>query len=149
MIRRGGIASVLKYGGLYFCPLCLVNAIGLDRNCAFNTPAHRALLSPDTTSVNIPPSTIEASGIDVLPYLLLPLAGPEEYELEVRQVYTLFHSTLIRKAGPRAPPPFAPVPPVHKAEGIGSNTAPDAHRDAHTLVHNSVGPGHSPREWCL
>lgn len=41
------------------------------------------MLSPDTEKVAIPPSDIEAPGIDMLPYLLLPLAGPEEYDLEV------------------------------------------------------------------
>ena len=42
------------------------------------------MLSPDTEKVAIPPSTTVAPGMDVLPYLLLPLAGPEEYDLDVR-----------------------------------------------------------------
>lgn len=54
------------------------------RNCAFNKEAHKAILLPDTTLVAIPPSTVEAPGADALPYLLLPLAGPEEYGLDVR-----------------------------------------------------------------
>ncbi|KAH7885751.1 hypothetical protein F5I97DRAFT_1875120 [Phlebopus sp. FC_14] len=62
-IRRGGVASTLK-------------------NCAFHAPAHRAILSPDTEAVEVSPSTILAPGVDALPYLLLPLAGPEELDLE-------------------------------------------------------------------
>ncbi|KAF8211111.1 hypothetical protein K438DRAFT_105389 [Mycena galopus ATCC 62051] len=62
-IRRGGVASTIK-------------------NCAFHAPGHRALLSPDSLDVSVPPSTSVAPGIDALPYLLLPLAGPEELDLE-------------------------------------------------------------------
>lgn len=32
--------------------------------------------------MSVPPTKIQAPGIDVLPYLLLPLAGPEEFDLE-------------------------------------------------------------------
>ncbi|KAI9573854.1 hypothetical protein HD554DRAFT_560929 [Boletus coccyginus] len=62
-IRRGGVAYTIK-------------------NCAFLSSAHQAILSPDTDEVAIPPSTIVAPGIDALPYILLPLAGPEELNLE-------------------------------------------------------------------
>ncbi|GLB43293.1 putative protein with domain of unknown function (DUF383) [Lyophyllum shimeji] len=62
-IRRGGVTSTIK-------------------NCAFHAKGHKAILSPDTVKVSIPPSTAEAPGIDALPYILLPLAGPEEFELE-------------------------------------------------------------------
>ncbi|KAJ7065408.1 hypothetical protein C8F01DRAFT_744965 [Mycena amicta] len=62
-IRRGGVASTLK-------------------NCAFHAPAHRAILSPDSESVSVAPSTSTAPGVDALPYILLPLAGPEELDLE-------------------------------------------------------------------
>jgi hypothetical protein len=62
-IRRGGVASTLK-------------------NCAFSSQVHRAILSPDTEAVAVPPSTLSAPGIDALPYILLPLAGPEELDLE-------------------------------------------------------------------
>ena len=54
-----------------------------SRNCAFQASAHRALLTEDTEKVAVPPSTVEAPGINALPYILLPLAGPEEYDLEV------------------------------------------------------------------
>ncbi|PPQ97870.1 hypothetical protein CVT26_013039 [Gymnopilus dilepis] len=62
-IRRGGVASAIK-------------------NCAFNAPAHKAILSPESVQVAVPPSTVTAPGIDALPYILLPLAGPEEFDLE-------------------------------------------------------------------
>ncbi|KAG2142846.1 uncharacterized protein EDB93DRAFT_595372 [Suillus bovinus] len=62
-IRRGGVASTLK-------------------NCAFSSQLHRAILSPDTETVVVPSSTSSAPGIDALPYILLPLAGPEELDLE-------------------------------------------------------------------
>ena len=54
------------------------------RNCAFQASAHRALLTEDIEKVAVPPSTVEAPGINILPYVLLPLAGPEEFDLEVR-----------------------------------------------------------------
>ncbi|KAI6001225.1 hypothetical protein EDD15DRAFT_2385862 [Pisolithus albus] len=63
IIRRGGVASTLK-------------------NCAFHAPAHKAILSPETDLAPVPPSTVAAPGIDALPYILLPLAGPEELDLE-------------------------------------------------------------------
>jgi hypothetical protein len=44
------------------------------------------MLSPDTETTTIPPSKVEAPGIDALPYILLPLAGPEEFDLEVIQI---------------------------------------------------------------
>ncbi|KAK0203110.1 hypothetical protein DFS33DRAFT_1374967 [Desarmillaria ectypa] len=62
-IRRGGIANTIK-------------------NCSFNSAGHRAMLTPEDTLVAVPPSTVEAPGIGLLPYLLLPLAGPEEFDLE-------------------------------------------------------------------
>ncbi|KDQ50743.1 hypothetical protein JAAARDRAFT_551131 [Jaapia argillacea MUCL 33604] len=62
-IRRGGVASTIK-------------------NCAFHANSHKALLSPESVKVAVPPSTIEAPGIGILPYVLLPLAGPEEFDLE-------------------------------------------------------------------
>lgn len=42
------------------------------------------MLSPDTVEVPVPPATTVAPGIDALPYILLPLAGPEELDLEVK-----------------------------------------------------------------
>lgn len=40
------------------------------------------MLTPDSMTVATPPSNIEAPGVGVLPYILLPLAGPEEFDLE-------------------------------------------------------------------
>jgi len=54
------------------------------RNCAFHAPAHRAILLPETERAAVPPSTKEAPGIDALPAILLPLTGPEEFDLDVR-----------------------------------------------------------------
>ncbi|KAF8649277.1 hypothetical protein AX16_005905 [Volvariella volvacea WC 439] len=62
-IRRGGVASIIK-------------------NCCFNSKAHQAILTPSSEKVAVAPSTEVAPGIDVLPNLLLPLAGPEEFDLE-------------------------------------------------------------------
>ncbi|KAF5332251.1 hypothetical protein D9611_008206 [Ephemerocybe angulata] len=62
-IRRKGTASTIK-------------------NCAFNARAHKAILSRDTEMVTVKPSTTPAPGIGALPYLLLPLAGPEEFDLD-------------------------------------------------------------------
>jgi hypothetical protein len=57
----------------------------LSRNCAFQHSAHPALLAAETQVVAIQPGDPTAVGIDVLPRILLPLAGPEEFDLEVRQ----------------------------------------------------------------
>lgn len=62
-IRRGGVASTIK-------------------NCAFHAPAHRALLAPESARVAAPPGAAAAPGMDALPSILLPLAGPEELDLE-------------------------------------------------------------------
>ncbi|KAL5633166.1 hypothetical protein ACGC1H_003605 [Rhizoctonia solani] len=62
-IRRGGVASTLK-------------------NCAFHSPAHMAMLKPEDEMVAIPPSTEKGKGMNLLSFLLLPLAGPEEFDLE-------------------------------------------------------------------
>ncbi|KAI0743814.1 hypothetical protein C8Q80DRAFT_1272453 [Daedaleopsis nitida] len=62
-IRRGSVGATIK-------------------NCAFQASAHRALLSEETEKVTISPSAVAAPGIDILPYVLLPLAGPEEFDLE-------------------------------------------------------------------
>ncbi|KAI6044448.1 hypothetical protein EDC04DRAFT_2642640 [Pisolithus marmoratus] len=81
-IRRGGAASTLK-------------------NCAFHAPAHKAILSPETDLTPVPPSTVTAPGIDALPYILLPLAGPEELDLEDQE---------------KLPPALQFLPPTKKRE---------------------------------
>lgn len=79
-IRRGGVATIMKS----VSPILHFNGrlIGL-RNCAFQKEGHIAMLSPDSAQVSVPPLGLEAPGIDMLPYLLLPLAGPEEFDLDV------------------------------------------------------------------
>jgi hypothetical protein len=57
-IRRLGVASAIK-------------------NVAFHVPAHPVLLSNLSSDPNLPPPGI---GANILPYLLLPLMGPEEYD---------------------------------------------------------------------
>ncbi|KAG8854863.1 hypothetical protein FRB96_007263 [Tulasnella sp. 330] len=57
LIRRGGVASAIKY-------------------------AHQAILSPETINVAVPPSMDEAPGINAILAILQPLAGPEEFDLE-------------------------------------------------------------------
>lgn len=54
-----------------------------NRNCAFHVPAHEAMLTSDTESVRSTLTSTSAPGINVLPYVLLPLAGPEEFDLDV------------------------------------------------------------------
>jgi len=66
-IRRGGVASTMK-------------------NCAFHIPGHKALLSSESEMIAVPPSTAKAPGMEILPYLLLPLAGPEEFDLEDQEL---------------------------------------------------------------
>ncbi|KAF8141929.1 hypothetical protein EV363DRAFT_1150381 [Boletus edulis] len=75
-IRSGGVAYTIKSSQRTFVIL---------RNCAFYPPAHQAILSPDTDEVAVPPSTTVAPGIDALPCILLPLAGPEELDLEEQE----------------------------------------------------------------
>lgn len=41
------------------------------------------MLLPETERAAVPPSTEEAPGIDALPAILLPLVGPEEFDLDV------------------------------------------------------------------
>lgn len=48
---------------------------------------HAAMLSSENDLISIPHSKRQALGLNVLPRILLPLAGPEEYELDVRPVH--------------------------------------------------------------
>lgn len=64
-IRRGGISSLIK-------------------NCAFYTQGHQAILTPESETAIVPPSDLLAPGIDTLQYILLPLAGPEEFDLDTQ-----------------------------------------------------------------
>jgi len=65
-IRRGGVSSLIK-------------------NCSFYKQGHQAILTPESQSVLVPPSSIPAPGIDALQHILLPLAGPEEFDLDAQE----------------------------------------------------------------
>ena len=56
-----------------------------NRNCAFYTQAHQAILTPESDTVIVPPSDLRAPGVDALQYILLPLAGPEEFDLDTQE----------------------------------------------------------------
>ena len=56
-----------------------------DRNCSFYTQCHQAILTPESQIVLVPPSNLPASGIDALQHILLPLAGPEEFDLDAQE----------------------------------------------------------------
>ncbi|KZT25139.1 DUF383-domain-containing protein [Neolentinus lepideus HHB14362 ss-1] len=81
-IRRGGVASTIK-------------------NCAFHAAGHQAMLVPESETASVPPSTVDAPGMDALPYILLPLAGPEEFDLEDQE---------------KLPPSLQLLPPTKKRE---------------------------------
>ncbi|KAH9967398.1 DUF383-domain-containing protein [Russula dissimulans] len=65
-IRRGGVSSLIK-------------------NCSFYTQGHQAILKPECQTALVPPSNLSAPGIDALPHILLPLAGPEEFDLDTQE----------------------------------------------------------------
>ena len=73
-----------------------------SRNCAFNTPAHKAMLLPETERVAVTPSTKEAPGVDALPAILLPLAGPEEFDLDVgfERSWKVISADILKPIGP-------------------------------------------------
>lgn len=55
------------------------------RNCSFYTQGHQGILTPDSETVVVPPSNLPAPGIDALQHILLPLAGPEEFDLDAQE----------------------------------------------------------------
>ncbi|KAF9518969.1 hypothetical protein BS47DRAFT_1325043 [Hydnum rufescens UP504] len=62
-MRRGGVISTIK-------------------NCAFYTAGHKVMLASDSELVSMPPDGLAAPGLGILPSLLLPLAGSEEFDLD-------------------------------------------------------------------
>lgn len=56
-----------------------------DRNCSFYTQGHQAILTPESQTVLVPPSRFLAPGINALQHILLPLAGPEEFDLDAQE----------------------------------------------------------------
>ena len=93
------------------------------RNSAFHTQAHRAILSPETETVTVPPSTVAAPAINILPYLLMPLAGPEEFDLEVKlsTLRIIVVKKLIDPTGSRTAPRVPTVPPTNQNKGTRSS----------------------------
>jgi len=87
-IRRGGVASVIKFVDGFVTCFIFIDTDHLLRNCAFHSPAHRALLSSEEEQITVPPSKVSGPGINVLPAILLPLAGPEELDLDVGHAAT-------------------------------------------------------------
>lgn len=70
--------------------------------------------------VTVPPSKKEASGIEALPYLLLPLAGPEEFDLEVYNISSMIgiHKFDITIAGPRKAPRVLAIPAIDQTTRV-------------------------------
>jgi hypothetical protein len=48
------------------------------------------MYSSELERVAVPPSTVVAPGVGIIPYVLLPLAGPEEFDLEVGTAAYIF-----------------------------------------------------------
>lgn len=78
-IRRGGVASSIKSVTPTFLAASEMAAHlnATSRNSAFDKSAHARLIAPTNDS---PPV---AGSIDLLPQMLLPLCGPEEFDLDV------------------------------------------------------------------
>jgi len=66
--------------------------------------AHPAMLGSENDLIPVPPSTQPALGLNILPRILLPLAGPEEYELDDVEALLpelqLLPSTKVRERDP-------------------------------------------------
>ena len=61
--------------------------------------AHPAMFSSENDLTPVPHSKQPALGLNVLPRILLPLAGPEEYELDVRPLrWSVYLSRNIHKS---------------------------------------------------
>ena len=75
--------------------------------------AHKALLSSDKEMFRLSVAD-EVPGLNVLPRILLPLAGPEEFELDVSSKLEISPVFLVI-AGRRATPSRTAVPTVNKS----------------------------------
>lgn len=73
-IRRGGVASSIK------CvpDISSERSLTSSRNSAFNKAAHARLVAASADAAPI------VGAIDLLPQMLLPLCGPEEFDIDVR-----------------------------------------------------------------
>jgi len=138
------------YSDLY--QLQRLTGIRIVRNCAFHARAHKALLSPESTQISAQPSNLLAPGIDVLPYLLLPLAGPEEYDLEVRfavlRLFVLLKDTTM-VTGPRKTLRTTSVSPTHQEKGTRYRDSSHACRNPSTSLSYAMGEGQSKKSWSV
>ena len=100
------------------------------------------MLTPESENVAVPPSKVEAHGIDVLPYLLLPLAGPEEFDLEViaSSSIKILPAILILLSGPRQTTRASTIPSCRQDPGTRRGPASDARRDVAVDVPHEMGP---------
>lgn len=58
-------------------------ALGTIKNCAMDRGTHPWLLATEDERVKLPTDeTRLVRGVDVLPYVLAPLMGPEEYDMD-------------------------------------------------------------------
>lgn len=94
--------------------------------------------------VKVPSATVEAPGIDVLPYLLLPLAGPEEFDLEVSEGLPYLplcpsYNTL-HHLGPRETPGRPPTPPSYQNQGARFRSPTNARGDTPPAMPHTLGP---------
>ncbi|EEB96413.1 hypothetical protein MPER_04460, partial [Moniliophthora perniciosa FA553] len=79
-IRRGGVASTIKSGSISFLRIKkLTFHIGIARSTLEHT---NPFFHPRPIVLRYPRRRSRAPGVGALPYILLPLAGPEEFDLE-------------------------------------------------------------------
>jgi hypothetical protein len=61
-------------------------ALGCIKNCAMDRASHAWLLASENDRVRLPSDTSRTvRGVDVLPWVLAPLMGPEEYDMDVSE----------------------------------------------------------------
>jgi len=112
----------------------------IPRNCSFVQEAHRVLLSPESELNTLSFAEGPVAGVDVLPRILLPLAGPEEFELEVcgfcahKRVKSSHHN-----AGHGAPPTRTSVPPFNQDTRARSRSTSHVHRIPNSIVYKPLG----------
>ena len=66
------------------------------RNCSFYTQDHQAIPISESQPVIMLPLNILAPGIDALPRILLPLAGPKEFDLDAQEQLPVALQFLLR-----------------------------------------------------
>lgn len=75
------------------------------------------MLTDESTKIGVPPSEIEAPGMGALPYILLPLAGPEEFDLDVgKLLLSRFSRSFIVQDQEKLPDALQFLPPTKTRE---------------------------------